>query len=124
MKKILLLAFGFCMIAGTKVSHSASISNPVDPILNETLMQMKAADFVRLSIEDFAKLSLKKLSLKEKIAFSVLKKKMRRDIKKNPDMTVGSYLATNRKISTWAWIGIISSVLLLILVIIASRIDI
>ncbi len=84
---------------------------------------MRAADFVKLSIDEFAKLSLKKLSLKEKIAFSVLKKKLKREVKKNPDLLVGSYLVANKRMSTLAWIGIIVAVLSLILVIIASNIN-
>jgi hypothetical protein len=122
MKKILLLAIGFCMIAGTKVTYATSISKPVDPIFSEALMQMRAADFVKLSIKELANLSQKKLSLKEKMAFTVLKKKLRHDIKKNPELTVGSYLAANRTISTLSWIGIIASVLLLILVIFRSSV--
>ncbi len=123
MKKFLLFAIGFCMISGTNITHAASINKPVDPIFSKALMQMRATDFIALSMKEFARLSNKRLSLKEKIAFSVLKKKLKREIKKNPDLTVGGYLAANRSISTLSWIGIIIGVLSLILVIIASRTD-
>ncbi len=125
MKKILLLVIGFCMVAGTNVTHATSISKTVDPIFSEALMLMRAADFVKLTIKDFTKLSQKKLTLKEKISFSVLKKNLRRELKKNPNLTVGDYMqaAGNKRMSTWAWVGIIASVLLLIFVIIGSSIN-
>jgi len=124
MKKILLLAVGLCLIAGTGLVYASSTIKPFDPVYNESWMQMKAADFVKLSIKDFATLSQKKLTVKEKIAFTVLKKQLKREIKKNPDVIVGAYLAENKKISTGAWIAIIAGVVLIVCIIVASTIKI
>lgn len=123
MKKLLLLTAGLLMVAGMSVTLASNLSKPIDPVYSESWMQMKAVDFIKLSIKDFAQLSQKKLTLKEKIAFTVLKKQLKREIKKNPDVMVGAYLAENKKISTGAWIAIILGVALIITIIVLSTID-
>jgi len=121
MRKIILLAFGILLVAGNGISHGMSMNTPVTPTTIETWKQMRAADFVKLTIRDFAQLSHKKLTIKEKISFVVLKKQLKRELKKNPDLLVGTFLAQNKKISTGAWIAIIVGVLLLLVIILGSE---
>ena len=122
MKKIILLAFGILLVAGNGISHGMSVNTPVAPATIDTWKQMRAADFVKLSIRDFAQLSHKKLTIKEKISFVVLKKQLKRELKKNPDLVVGAYLAQNKKISTGAWIAIILGVALIVAIIVGNSI--
>ncbi|MFZ9386737.1 MAG: hypothetical protein ACO25B_02550, partial [Chitinophagaceae bacterium] len=121
MKKIILFIFGILLVAGNGNPHGMSMTTPVAPATIDNWTQMKAADFVKLTIRDFAKLSHKKLTIKEKISFVVLKKKLKRELKKNPDLVVGAYLAENKKISTGAWIAIIIGVLLFLLIFLGNE---
>ena len=57
---------------------------------------MKLKDFVSLTLSDYYQLTGKKMSLKEKLAFSLMKGKMKRELKKNPEMTAGEFMATLR----------------------------
>jgi len=123
MRKIILLAFGILLVAGNGISHGMSMNTPVAPTTIETWKQMRAADFVKLTIKDFALLSHKKLTLKEKISFVVLKKQLKRELKKNPELMVGTYLAENKKISTGAWIAIIVAVGLIVTIIVVSSVN-
>ncbi len=122
MKKITLLAVLLWMVAGTSVTHATSSNTPGGPGFNETWMQMKAVDFIKLKVDDFAKLCQKKLTLKEKISFSVLKKNLKRELKKNPNLTVQEFMmvAGQKKMSTGAWIAIILGVALVTLIILGS----
>lgn len=119
MKKLTLAAFLSWMLFGSGVANATFVSKIIDPVYPEALTQMKAADFIKLTLKDFTKLSQKKLTLKEKIAFSVLKKNLKRELKKNPNLIVSDYLAStsNQKISGWAWVAMVLGVLLIIFLI-------
>lgn len=57
---------------------------------------MKLKDFVSLTISDYYQFTGKKMNLKEKLAFSLMKGKMKKELKKNPEMTAGEFMATLR----------------------------
>jgi len=124
MKKIALFAIFLWMVSGNSVAHATSTGPMSYPVYDDTWMQMKAADFIKLKVADFAKICNKKLTLKEKVSFLVLKKNLKRELKKNPDLTVAGYIASGKKgISTMAWIGIIAGVILITLIIISTASD-
>ena len=122
MKKIALFAIFLWMVSGNGVAHTTSTGPMSYPVYDDTWMQMKAADFIKLKVADFAKICNKKLNLKEKVSFLVLKKNLKRELKKNPTLTVQEFMivAGQKKISTGVWITIILGVALITLIIIAS----
>lgn len=121
MKKIILFIFGILVVAGNGNPHGMSMNTPVAPATIDTWKQMRAADFVKLTIKDFAQLSHKKLTIKEKISFVVLKKNLKKELKKNPDLVVGAYLAQNKKISAWGWVAIITGILVFLAIFLGNE---
>ncbi|MFM2138352.1 MAG: hypothetical protein RJA57_659 [Bacteroidota bacterium] len=121
MKKILF----FTVLAGMLLGPALAVarSRPVDPVLPGAWTEWKASAFVKLHLRDFTRLSDHKLSLKEKIGFVILKKQLKRELKKHPDLLVKEYMAQAAKISTGAWIAIILAVALVITIIVVSSID-
>lgn len=112
------------MFLGAGVGNATTVSTPADPVYPEAVMQMKAADFIQLTVKDYEKIAGKKLAFKEKMSFSSLKKNLKRELKKNPDLTVAGYLASGKKrISTVGWIAIAAGVVLITLIIISSASD-
>lgn len=76
---------------------------------------MKISEFVRLSARDFCQLTGARLSLKNRVSFTMLKWQMKKEVKKNPDLTVSQYLAAEKKKD---WTALI--ILLVIVVIITG----
>ena len=99
------------------------VINPVTSF-SEELKNLKASEFVKLSLKDISRFSGRKLSLKEKISFTVMNKKMKQAIKKDPNLTVRDYLAANRKLGTgWIILLVIVGILLLVGIIFALSWD-
>lgn len=122
MKKILF----FTLLAGMLLGPALAVarSRPADPIVPGALTEWKASAFVKLSLRDFARLSDHKLTLKEKIGFVILKKQLKRELRKQPDLLVKDYLTQPGKVGTGAWIAIILAVALVITIIVVSSIHI
>ena len=121
MKRTLIIASLVAMIFWSGTATASYPNLPVDRINPESWLNMKAADFVKLTVKDFAKLTQKKLTLKDKFAFSVLKRNLKHEVKKNPNLIVNEYLAMgNKKISAGAWIAIILGVALITTIIIVG----
>ncbi|MFZ9387500.1 MAG: hypothetical protein ACO25B_06425 [Chitinophagaceae bacterium] len=121
MKKIYLAFLLAGMLLHTSNAGALSTTPATAPVLPEAVMKMKAVNFIKLNIRDFSKISGKKITLKERLTFSILKANLKKAVKKNPDMLVGDYLAGGaKKISTGAWIAIISGVILITIWILAT----
>jgi hypothetical protein len=103
----------------TNNSFSFSISKPSisdRPGINQLISNIRAIEFVKLSAKEFSAFSGKKLSLRERLYFSLLKIKMKHDLKKNPNLTINDYLSkkSRRHLGTFWWILIIVAGVLLI----------
>lgn len=119
MKNIKWLPFTFFYIVLFTVCSNASVIIPTNIITpNETWKNLKASEFVKLSINDFSKITGKKMNLKDKISFIVLNKRMKHALKKNPDLTVDEYLASNKKLGTgwWILIGAVAGAAILLII--------
>jgi hypothetical protein len=116
---------GLLMMIGNGQPAKASLPVKRPPIeLPAKLLDMRVSEFVKLSTKDFSTSVWKKLSLKEKISFSLLKKDMRKSLKSHPDQYVKGYMATaSKKNNTGVIIIGIVVVLIIIGVIIASSIN-
>jgi hypothetical protein len=71
--------------------------------------KVSARTFVSLSIKQMEALAGRKLTLRERISFSVMRLKMKHDLKRNPDVQLSDYYGknANRKLGTGWWILII-----------------
>lgn len=113
--KLLLLAFfGMYAICGVNIALGFSVIKPVPS--NETptatiFKLVKVSEFVNLSVQEYSELTGKKLNFLQKLSFKLTKAKMKRDLKKNPDLKITDYInadgATFRLDALWLILGII-----------------
>ncbi|MEO6814418.1 MAG: hypothetical protein ABI172_10840 [Ginsengibacter sp.] len=89
---ILAGSFIFC-----QNGNSASFIYPLPaPVLNNKIDKndfLKPSVFVNLSSKEFTSLTGQKLSLIEKLYFKSVQRKLRRELKKNPDVIISKYYA-------------------------------
>lgn len=116
MKRNLFALFFLLSFYNFNKVYAAFSASTIPSVNNEQWKNLKAVEFVKLSAKDFSKLSGKKLTLKKKISFLVLRKEMKKEIKKNPNLTVSKYLSHKKKLGT-GWIILISAVGTLLLLI-------
>ena len=102
MKKYLLF-FAAIFITAQICLAAVPSTNPVD------VSNFKLAVFIKFTPSQLYKLTGQKLTLKEKINLSLLKSSMKKQLKKNSDMTVGEYFSKKRET------GPVGSVMLLLL---------
>jgi hypothetical protein len=121
MKKVTLFFLGcifFFAITGLNNTYAFSVK----PVSSSSLLQyQEAGDFVKLSFKEFASLTGEKENLWNKISFNVLQRKIKRDLKTNPGLSMSDYIfhPRHRHISTMEWIlyGILIFCALLLIVI-------
>jgi hypothetical protein len=58
---------------------------------------LKICEFIKLSPKDIRTITGKKMNAAEKASFAIMKIKMKRAVKNNPDLTVGEYSASIKK---------------------------
>ena len=120
MKLNITLLFICCMI-NTDIAFAFSISKPAkeNAVIANVSNNIKASEFVKLSAKDVSIITGKKMNVWNRLSFSVLKMRMRHDLKKNPNFTIRDYYAkkSSQRMSAWAWIGIGAGILLIILAI-------
>lgn len=116
MRRLLLLG---CCVLSFSIPNKVNASFPLSiapAANNEAWKDIKATDVVKLTAKDFCELSGKKLTLKEKIAFSVMKARMKKESKKNPNLTVGEYLSHAKKLSGgWIFLIVVVGIILVII---------
>lgn len=126
MKKLTILFFLSWIVLGAGVGNATMINTSANPGFPEAIMQMKAAAFIQLTVNDYERIVQHNLTFKEKVAFSSLKKNLKREIRRNPntDLTVAGYLASGKKgISTLGWIAIVAGIILVTLITISVASD-
>jgi hypothetical protein len=102
---------------GNAHASSAVQSGPVTP--PNTWKDFKVRHIVCLSANDFTAVTGKKLNLPQRIAFAIMKKKMKKAVRKNQDITVGEYLTTLKKLEM-IWLIVVLVLALLLLVVILA----
>jgi len=103
---VILISFVLYFLPNISSATLPGVSVPVTSS-SDAIKNLKASEFVKLSLKDISKLYGRKLSMKEKISFTIMNKKMKHAIKKDPNLTVKDYLATHRKLGTGWWILIV-----------------
>lgn len=118
MKKItflLIAVFSTYAFSGVNTATAFSIIKPVAdkevPATVNNLKYLQVSEFVNLSVKEYSELTGKKLSFLQKVSFKATKMKMKRDLKKNPDLKITDYVdadgGTFRLDALWLIIGIL-----------------
>ena len=124
--KMIAVTSAFIMISSGQLAKASTLAKPSTTELPGKLLDMKVSEFIKMSAKDFKANIGKKLSLRERISFSLMKKDMKKSLKSHPDQTVKDYIATAPKKNNTALIIIIVAVVVIIIVAIiaASSINI
>ena len=120
MAKLYFIVIGFCFL-----SPAASASTRSSDILPHELPNIRVAEFLAFSAMDLEKLTGRKMNLSERISFVKLKSKMKKAVKKNPDLTVHEYIHSGKRASAGAVILylLLGAVLLLFVLFLALYTD-
>lgn len=102
------------MLFSGNISIAATIIHPGENHYRQNAFSekenLRADVFVKMSAKEFTALTGKKLNLLEKIYFKVSIKKIKRDLKKNPDLLITDYYDPLKKKfkldSVWFVLGI------------------
>jgi hypothetical protein len=89
---------------------------PVDPS-DQFYAGQKASVFLKFTASDYSLMTGKKMTLGQKLAFKVMKIKLKKELKKNPDLLLSDFYKQNKRMGT-GWIillAVISTLLLLLL---------
>lgn len=115
--KLFITILSIYCIANTNNSFAFAIIKPVSPMHEViSLNNIKASEFVKLSAKDYSIITGKKLNLWNRISFSLLKMRIKHDLKNNPNLKISEYYSKkSRHMSPWLWIGIGLVVVLIIL---------
>ncbi len=113
-----------CCIINTHTYSAFVINKPIPnhADITEALSSIKASEFVRLSAKDLSLITGKKMTIKSRLSFSLLKMKVKHDLKKNPNLTMADYYAKEgkRRLSTlWIVLLTILGLILLLLIVFA-----
>lgn len=104
------------VILQTNVAFSFSIKKAIPS--PELVKYAKGSEFVKLSFKQFAMLTGQNENLWNRISFNIMKNKVKRDIRKDPNLNITRYYSRpGHAISTAGWILYGLLILLLILLI-------
>lgn len=119
--KMLVLSGLILAFSNSRTAFASSSIKPSALELPAGFLAMKTSEFIKITAKDFSLVTGKKLNLKDRIAFSVLKNKMKRSLKSHPDQTVKDYLASaDKKDNTTLIIILVILVVVVAAVIISS----
>ena len=110
---------GFLFFTTTNNTYAAKSIVPLKPKpAIEQWKNFKASELIRLSAKEYSSITGERMNLKQKISFSILKSRMKHELKKNPDLIAGQSVAAQKKLGTGWWIVIVVGVVLVIGIII------
>lgn len=98
----------------------ASQPQKIDAVVRGRIFQsnLPASELFKFTALDYARLTGKKMNNWQRISFGILKIKLKRELKKNPDLQLADFYRDNKKISVGLVIVIVLLALLLLLVIV------
>jgi len=121
MKLIITILSIYCL-AITNNSFAFAINKPhiaEGHIVVNSSTYLKASEFVKLSAEQFSSITGKKLNLWNRVSFSLLKLKIKHDLKKNPNLYITDYYfkkSNNHNFNWWVFgIGLVVALILMYL---------
>lgn len=92
-------------------------NEPVKP-LNHFNAGIRAADLLQFTAADYSVMTGKKMNYWQKLSFKVMKIKLRKELKKNPDLLLNDFYKENKRMGV-GWIillAVLSTLLLLLLI--------
>ncbi len=97
--KILSTFLCICFIVNTNTSFAFALSEPGvnKPGATKAINSIKAIEFVKLSAKDISLITGKKMNIWNRLSFSILKMRMKHDLKKDPNLTIADYTSKNGK---------------------------
>jgi len=98
MKFILIIVFAF-VIARPVDSFAFNVRSadvPAAPAGLQSLSLIKVDEFIKLSPAELATLTGKELNIWNKISFHFLKKRLKRSLKDDPNLTIADYFSTHK----------------------------
>lgn len=118
MKKIKLLVlavFSIYAFSGVNMAYGFSVIKPVAnteaPMSLAASKYINVSEFVKLSAKEYATLTGKKLNFLQRLSFNLTKAKMKRDLKKNPNLKITDYIdsdGTSFKLDAlWLILGVL-----------------
>src|SRR5437870_320947 len=102
--KLLIILLSVSCIVNTNKSFAFAVSRPYNsekPLTLRLANNIRASEFIKLSAEQFTLTTGKKLNLLNRISFSLLKMKIKHDLKKNPNLTIADYYLKNASHSSF-----------------------
>ena len=121
MKRIRLILFGLFFIpafTGNSIAYSHSITKPKNS--SELLKYTMGSEFIKLSYKQFATIAGQKPNLWNKLSFTVIKMKVKHDLKKHPDRQLYKMFVFQntgfRKVLFWILIGVFALIGLFFLI--------
>lgn len=116
-KLLLLAAFGIYAFSGVNMAYGFSVitpvTNPGAPVSLAASKYINAREFVKLSAKDYSALTGQKLNFLQRLSFNLTRAKMKRDLKKNPNLKITDYInsdgdgTTFRLDALWLILGIL-----------------
>ncbi len=88
MKKYLFFTTAL-LVSTSFLANASFVSNPSATPPNSN--HLKLADYINFSPADFESFQGKKMNIIDRISFKILKMKIRKELKKNPNMLVSEY---------------------------------
>ncbi|MEP6952369.1 MAG: hypothetical protein ABI863_23960 [Ginsengibacter sp.] len=109
-------------IANSSVACSFSIARPIQ--YPEVVKYLKGSELIKLSFRQFATLTGEKENLWNNLSFTVMKMRIRHDLKKHPELTLSEYNKPKHKmglgLKILIWVAGISLLFCLVILIIFS----
>lgn len=84
----------FTFLLATYNGFSFSIAKPIiseNHIFPASIDYLRASVFVKLSAKEFEKITGKKLNLPQRIYFKIVQRKLKHELRKNPDLLITKY---------------------------------
>jgi hypothetical protein len=85
---------------------------------NPLISGLSAKDFVKYSAFDYSRITGKKMNLFQKVSFKVMKLKIRKQLKQQPDLMMNDFFSDKKRLGT-GWIilmAVLGTLLLLLLI--------
>lgn len=99
MKKGLILLFIASIFSLHSYSVHAAVIEPAP--LPKAIANIPLREFIKLKPREMAAMAGEPLTVKNRIAFGLLKPSMKKAIRKSPNITTGEYFANGKRMKTW-----------------------
>lgn len=116
MKKLIFFIFSATFLFTTLETGASTFLRP--GIEKKEWERLLVKDVVQFSVKDYCRVTGKTLTVKERVAFKMMQLKMKKALKKNPELTVGMFLESQQKLdAVWIVLIVVLGLILLLLLV-------